>query len=559
MPPLRPPSWIDPLRVPVFGMAWHTLLQASCPPVDDRDHPLLSPRHIIAYSGGGGSARTGVHNHVVVQIFMNNSNLVMDEFSISTGDKVGIAVRLYQEEDNDDNGMSPSLYLLVSLGDEILQYEILLSPENSVGKGGTATATAVVLLCGRLDIPNFDQAGNSLKDMCNAMAVHHPPVLNNTSGQQSRPRRQRLLALGCESGLIRLYTIDNNSTSTSTSTIITTFTPFNLCQGHVQAVCAVHFANNNTINNHIRFVSSAKDGTARVWKIQGTIVRSEATLTCDCTDPNAAQQKEQEAENKRKNKSNNNRPPPNNPIMVRGCAFAGDNDEIIITVASPRRGAAFLSAWQCRDGSGVYALAIRTLISPVPVSAMATTTSSSLSSKNATTTTHVALGTTDGTILLWNVNAWKLSRRYDTVHELPVTCIVIRPHFETIDGDATVVTTVHARSASADGKLANLSLQTTLPVQMRPARLSRPTDTLRRLALFHRFLVTIMIAYIISPILFDLYDSGVGPCRPENLLVQQQRLPVGNNPSVSFQDKWWDVTTCIVEDVLWTPGHQTPY
>jgi hypothetical protein len=455
---------------------------------------------------------------------------------------------LYQEEDDDDNGMSPSLYLLVSLGDEILQYEILLPK----GGGGKGAATAVVL-CGRLDIPNFDQAGNSLKDMCNAMAVHHPIL--DTSGQQ---RQQRLLALGCESGLIRLYTIDNTSTSSSTSTL-TSFTPFNLCQGHVQAVCAVHFA--NATNKMTRFVSSAKDGTARVWKIQGTIVRSEATLTCDCTDPN-----QKEDTDKRKNKTN--RPPLNNPIMVRGCAFAGDNDEIIITVASPRRGAAFLSAWQCRDGSGVYALAMRTLISPVPVSAMAATTSS-LSSRlddnnnkiyqNTATTTHVALGTTDGTILLWNVNAWKLSRRYDTVHELPVTCIVIRPHFETVDGDETLVTTVHARSASADGKLANLSLQTTLPVQMRPARLSRPTDTLRRLAVMHRFLVTILIAYIISPILFDLYESGVGPCRPETLLVQQQRLPIGNNPSVSFQDKWWDVTTCIVEDVLWTPGHPTPY
>jgi hypothetical protein len=568
MPPPRPPSWIDPLRVPVFGMTWHTLSTPSPRQQQQQQQPPISPispQHIIAYSGGGGSAKTGVHNHVVVQ--MNNGNngnghLMLDELSISTGDKVGIAVRLYEEQEQDDdqqqhhNGedddgsgppppSSPRLYLLVSLGDEILQYELLLLRGSGKTRSNNAETTEAVLV-GRFDLPPFELAGVTHTDMCNALAVnhqyHHAVVATTTTDQQPAAGRL-LLALGCESGLVRLYAIVNThqqhhfhhdyEVTTSSTSTSTTFVPVNLCQGHIGTVCAVHFA--NTCPD--RFVSSAKDGTARVWQIYGTIVRPESTLICDCTDPNA------ENDNKKKNKKKS-RPmkPGSNPIMVRGCAFAGDNDEIIITVASPRRGAAFLTAWHRNPEGGGFGVAQRTLVSSVPVSAMAASTSTTTTTPSGatTTTTYVALGTTDGTILIWDINHWTLLRKFDQIHELPVTCVVLRPHcFDTVDGgtddDFETTITVHARSASADGKLACLSLQKHVPTKRHPARVVSPTKRLRGMAVLHHLLSTILIVLILSPILQEICWSHTG-C------------------DWNTRKSWWSFIVCLVENVVWAPG-----
>jgi WD40 repeat protein len=579
MPPPRPPSWIDPLRVPVFGMTWHTL--SSPPPPrhqqQQQQQPPMPPQHIIAYSGGGGSAKTGVHNHVVVQ--MNNGNngghMMLDELSISTGDKVGIAVRLYEEQDdhdddqqqhNNDDGSGPPpsssrLYLLVSLGDEILQYELLL---RGSGSSRTNDETAAVLV-GRFDLPPFELGGVTHTDMCNALAVNHQyhhlvtaaTTTNTNTNTDQQPGGRLLLALGCESGLVRLYAIvnthhhdhfhhDYDVTTSSTSTS-TTYVPINLCQGHIGAVCAVHFANHHHHTTGAgaaaaadRFVSSAKDGTARVWQIYGTIVRPESTLICDCTDPNA------ENDNKKKKNKKPSRPmkPGSNPIMVRGCAFAGDNDEIIITVASPRRGAAFLTAWHRNpEAGGGFGVAQRTLVSSVPVSAMAaststtTTTMISGTTTTTTTTTYVALGTTDGTILIWDINHWTLLRKFDQIHELPVTCIVLRPHcFDTVDGgDPETTITVHARSASADGKLACLSLQKHIPTKRHSARVVSPTKRLRCMTVLHHFLSTILIVLVLSPILQEICWTHTG-C------------------DWNTRKSWWSFVMCLVENVVWAPG-----
>lgn len=432
MPPPRPPSWIDPLRVPVFGMAWYT---------------TNTGEHIVAYSGGGGSAKTGVHNHVVVQTKTN-------ECSISTGEKVGIAVRLY--------GNQEYLYLLVSVGDEIQRY---------------ALDEETARLAGSIHLPQYDQGGASLDDMCNAMAVN---------------RTKDRLILGCESGLVRLYGINDDDTNNFAAFI-------SICQGHIKAVCAVQFSQTNDDT----FVSSAKDGTARVWNIdKNHLVRSTATLTCDCTDPTAKKPMK-----------------PGTQILVRGCAFAGTN--MIVTVASPRRGAAFLTGWR-RDATG-FGVGVRTLVSPVPVSAM------------DSSGPYVAMGTVDGSIILWNLETWKIIRKFDQVHELPVTCLSIRPQFDSTDLDITV----HVRSASADSKLACLSLQRKVPKANKPERLGSSNTGL--LTFIHRIIVGLFLLWVISPMIQDASDA----------CGQYWYQSDG-----SFLQRVEDVAHCVFEDVLWAPGHR---
>ena len=98
MPLPRPPSRIEPLPIPVFAISWFG------DPADGRS--------ITAYSGGGGSARTGVKNLIVIQDGADA------ERTISTGDKVGIAIHVYK------NPITNKLWMIVALGSDVARYSI---------------------------------------------------------------------------------------------------------------------------------------------------------------------------------------------------------------------------------------------------------------------------------------------------------------------------------------------------------------------------------------------------------------------------------------------------
>lgn len=175
-------------------------------------------------------------------------------------------------------------------------------------------------------------------------------------------------------------------------------------------------------------------------------------------------------------------------------------------------------------------MGVRTLVSKVPISAM-----------NASGH-YIALGTVDGSILIWNAATWKLVKQFDHIHELPVTCLAIRPEFETTDPDVTV----HVRSASADSKLAHLSLQRKVPKRRTPANVSSSDTGL--LTFLHRMIVAIVVVWILSPMCQDAYDA-----------CGQQWHHASN-----LDQKLVRVSQCIFEDVLWAPGHkpgisQPPY
>ena len=283
---------------------------------------------------------------------------------ISTGDQVGVAITIVQ------NPISNQLHLFVALGNKVNRYRL----------------------------PDGQPTGSlEVGDNINAITV-------NAMVDQ--------LAVGCEDGSVKVYKVTDDKMESD---------PVYNCDGHQKAVCALAFSPREQI-----LVSSAKDGTARVWK-QG---QSLGVLKCSVADPRA--------------------PPPTRAVqvLVRGCAFGDLNGKLIYTIASGRRGKAYLSKWGFNAASKKYECMERTECSPCPISAMSLSGDAGL----------LALGAVDGTIILWGVDRWKPLKLFREVHDLPVTCIAARPFPLPLQGEEDGVQ-FHALSASADSQLAWLSLQ----------------------------------------------------------------------------------------------------
>lgn len=286
-----------------------------------------------------------------------------DEQEISTEDQVCVGIYVYS------NPVTNTTWLVGAVGNSVRRYSLpegTLAGSADVGNGTNAVAT-------------------------NAMAT--------------------VLAVGCEDGSIHVFHISDDSNE---------FTSIGICTGHAKAVCAVSFALRRNI-----FVSSAKDGTAKVWNLDA--LECSSTLTCQVPPPKPTPKRAQQ-------------------ILVRGCAFGDLEGNVIYTVASARRGQAYLYKWSCEDGKNYTFERIEA--SPVPISAMSQSADGNM----------LALGGVDGTITLWNTETMKILKKFPEVHELPVTCIAARPYSTPLQGDEEGVV-INALSASADSKFALLTLQ----------------------------------------------------------------------------------------------------
>mmetsp|Transcript_7766 Transcript_7766/g.11142 ORF Transcript_7766/g.11142 Transcript_7766/m.11142 type:complete len:441 (+) Transcript_7766:99-1421(+) len=357
---LRPPSRTDTITFPVFGSSWWGSHEDGT--------------SIVAFCGGGGSARTGVHNKIVVRI---NAS---EELEISTEFEVCIAVQVYQ------NPMTKSIWLMGAVGNKICRY----------------------------DLPNCSTQSNLELDEkwggCNCLNV-------NVMADR--------MVIGCENNAVALYSIASDDDHSSGGKDLFQLL-WSLPTAHEKAVCAVNFAPRCDL-----VVSSAKDGTAKVWNAADGAALS--TLTCDVQDPKVP-------------------PPKRKPqVLVRGCAFGDLDGKVLYTIASPRRGKAYLARW-IQQPNRVYQCQERMEISPCPISSM------SLSSDGGL----MALGGVDGTITLMDMQSWKKLKSFPEVHDLPVTCIAARPFALPLRGEEDGVM-MHAISASADSQLAMLTLQRRAP------------------------------------------------------------------------------------------------
>ncbi|KAL7552967.1 hypothetical protein ACHAWF_016204 [Thalassiosira exigua] len=455
-PKVRPPSQVDSLAFPVFGLTWH-----GTPSSPKRDGSS-----VVAYCGGGGSSKTGVFNKIVVTVTADDPaagdgggapgeslpsgpTFVSRQLEISTGEALCFGVHAFRPHD-DNLGM---VRLLACLGDEVLLYGIPLIELQTEPEGSEGDGEEKAILLGKTHV------GKGYGANVTAYSSHF-----------SEGKLSHFVAVGCENGAVIVYSLNQNGGDPTFE-----FVKVAECQGHTKAVCAVNF--------HPRghqLLSSAKDGTARVFNVQdGSEL---GVLKCEVHDPNGPPPVQPAAGTmKTKDPRMMKRPP---QILVRGCAYGDLEGKVIYTVASGKRGPAYLTKWKtlvplnkAMPGAPPTSSAggppsqkqplsfrqrYRIQCSPVPVSA------ASLSSDGSV----LALGSVEGSISLYNLETQSVMKQFSEVHDLPVTCIASRPvpNVLMLPGELEGGVNFDVFSASADNRFGKWTLQ-------KKSRISRPRQS----------------------------------------------------------------------------------
>ena len=419
----------------------------------------------LAYCGGGGSAKTGVKNQIVILYDGGETKRI-----INTGDEVALAIELYQT--------GPArIQLIASLGREVVHY--VLEGDNEPRPSGSVTLQ--------------DDTG----DLVNAISL-------NSSLDR--------MALACEKGDVLVYGMQLDASSAPFSP-----EPLYALQGHAKAVCAVKFSQRNN-----RLVSSSKDGTAKVWNAAtGTLIQ---TLTCQIQKVGAPPRTGQSKQ-----------------IIVRGCAFGDMDGASVLTVASGRKFDAFLTRWVPTQADGTdYQMAQHTFCSPKPVTSMSVSKDDRL----------LIYGAVDGTVTVFNLESWKTLRSFREVHELPVTCVAARPlHVpDPFRGEVESGVIVHAISASADSKLALLTLQ-----RRAPRKKGSGGSGFGFLDfVFQHSILSILVLAVVASVARESWKLCIDPI-----------MVAANRPYQNMA--WWDTPVlqatkeCIVDEVLWTPPERLPF
>lgn len=119
---LRPPSRMDQFNFPLFGMDWFAEVT-----------PTGHVSSWVAYCGGGGSAKTGVKNNIIL---LHDDDLPLQ---ISTGDEPGTGIKIYQHP------QSKKLWLLVALPTKVRRYSLWpeVKPAGEVEIGTSCQVLAV--------------------------------------------------------------------------------------------------------------------------------------------------------------------------------------------------------------------------------------------------------------------------------------------------------------------------------------------------------------------------------------------------------------------------------
>lgn len=419
---------------------------------------------IVAYCGGGGGAATGVKNRLFIEV--------------SGGTDNGSQLQKQNEPQGGSNDDEP---IVVETGDQ-------LGVAINIAKNPITNKISLFCALGtKVNVYSLPEA--KLEQELSVGATVHAIGVNAMANA---------IALGCENGSIKVYDFERD--------YLLKELPSYVCDegpdiGHTKPICSVSFA--PRINDLI--VSSSKDGTARVWNKDQCM----SVLKCSIKDPRAP-------------------PPPQNKqnriqtVMVRGCAFGDLEGKLVYTVASGKRGKAFLSKWAVDEKENQYQCFERTVCSEHPISAMSM-------SADATT---IALGNSDGTIYLWNIPKWKMIKTFLGVHEFPVTCIAARPYDLPLIGEKESGIRFNAFSASADAQLARLTTQRKVPKSAAEKNsVGFPlAEYLNRLAKW------VLILWILSPLAQDVWSqcgdddeiNGFGArlkCVRDNVLIAPSSRP----------------------------------
>jgi hypothetical protein len=514
----RPPSIVDSLTFPVFGLTWY-----GTPASPKNDGVSLT-----AYCGGGGSAKTGVGNKIVCDLIVQqsnnnyNNNAATDEVTgstaatpppsstvekrtieISTGEALCFGIHAFRPHDD----TLDMIRLVACVGDDILLYGIPIhcrSGESSEISSDDNNEGAILL------------AKTCVGKGYGANVATYTAMHNIQSNQL-----QHLIGVGCENGhvvilqMVQKTTIHNeNSIELSKLTECTA--------GHTKAICAIQFHPRG--QPHI--LSSAKDGSARVFHVQSG--QEVGIMKCEVHDPNgppppSTASTPSSSTIKTKDPRMMKRPP---QILVRGCAYGDLEGKTMYTIASGKRGPAYLTKWKTLvplnnsssspggpppvgSSSGDQLLNIRQeyriQCSPVPISA------TSLSSDG----TILAMGSVEGSIILYNLETQSIMKQFNEVHDLPVTCIASRPipNVLMLPGELEGGVNFDAVSASADNRMGRWTMQK--KSRIKPVKKSGGTSRKRGpIETFVWQLVRIPLLIIVTLFILAIRDVLV-VCREE--------------------------------------------
>ena len=405
MAPLALPSRLEPVSVPIFAISWFVPRHVQA------ENGRLSS--IVAYCGGGGSAKTGIQNAIFVNVNVEISGR-KQTLTIPTGDEIGVALQVYQ------HGKKKSLWLVACV-------------KNSVR---------------RFRLPSGEPAGEiDVGQEVSTVSVH-------PSGCS--------MAVGCESGRVISYQLstgeDDDETFAEARELFRT-------DQHRKAVCCIAFSE---LGN--RLMTSGKDGIACIYNNAVFVSGFDCSVTDDNSPPPPAQ-----------------RAPPQ--VIVKGCAFLDPHGHEAVTVASPRRGKSYIARWVQED-NGRFALVDKQVCHQNPISSFCLSADRTL----------LALGSSDGSVLLRDVPTWKTHKLFFEVHDFPVTGIAARPYpSATLLGEEDGVA-MDARSASADGKLACLTRQ------RRGPKTGEQQGT-GLVGVANYIIYALMLAYLLSPVMQEFSDK----------------------------------------------------
>lgn len=190
-PKFRPPSKVDALTFPVFGLSWFGTPSAPRGGTNTRNVGTS----VIAYCGGGGSAKTGVGNKITVDIttdapppdpaatdaaatFGGGGSSTSRQVLISTGEALCFGIHVFRPHDDTWD----MIRLLATVGDEIYLYGIPLFQKVEEGGDESEDKKEEAILLGKTNVGQGYGAG----------AVAYTPLNHG-------------IAVGCENGIVVVY------------------------------------------------------------------------------------------------------------------------------------------------------------------------------------------------------------------------------------------------------------------------------------------------------------------------------------------------------------------
>lgn len=391
---------IQKIEFPVFGVTWYTCFDNTS---------------IVAYCGGGGSARSGIGNSIVIHHYTPDSEPYM-RLTIDTENQICVNIFIGSTYlgHNPDPSYPPEIVVLAAVGNEIRIYSAfsgrLLSKTHTLGaeKDGvncvTMSSDGNMILCGC-------EGGKILSYMLKGLP--QPPVSKKKEEKGENNEKESEEKVYAVTELVKVAEMN----------------------GHKKAVCSVAFRPDETA----RAISSAKDGTCREWDVRtGKIL-----AMMQCTIPAQV-------------------PPPKrnvpHQILVRSCSYSPCGG-FVFTVASGRRGNAYLGKWHRVPAQQMNQNPEKKLppfvpwdnycVSNCPISAMSMNVEGTI----------LSMGNVEGEILFIGAESGNLIKKF-LIHDLPVTCIAARPSsVKNTFLKNTNDLVIDAISVSADNKMAFITSQ----------------------------------------------------------------------------------------------------